>query len=236
MWDHTPFMSLHVKNALKAVELQIRHVPDQKDAVTPKLLKNILCLIRKRSNGNMMALAIIIMFQAFLRQSNLLPRCVAAFDPTRQLTSSDVKVRGGVLSIQVKWSKTQQKLGDNREINLHSIPGSPLCPVAAFRAASMGRRRHTPDSPLITFRDGNPMTLGYVKKAWAAVLKSLCRSARVFSLHSLRRGGTSYVSFQGQAKMTDLRRHGGWSSEAVRAYLKPPKGFVDSVQAARQQL
>ena len=134
-WNHEPFQSLGVTNALKALELQIRHAPNQKAPVTPDLLKNVVSIISHHPNGKVINLALIIMFMAFLRQSNVLPISVAAFDPSRHITVGDVTLSGDVLTIRVKWSKTQQTLGDYREVHLNSISGSPLCPVAAFQAA-----------------------------------------------------------------------------------------------------
>ena len=184
----------------------------------------------------MVVLAIILMFQAFLRQSNLLPHSVALFDKTRQITVGDITDNGDQITIKVKWTKTQQVMGDRQVINLYAIPGSPLCPVSAYRRAQKGRHQVPLSAPLLSFEDGNPITLGYVKRVWGGTLKLLGYSPEEYSLHSLRRGGASFCRYQHQAELIDVKRHGGWRSDCVRAYLKPPPRYRDSVHRALSRL
>ena len=231
-WSTKSIRSLRVVNALKAVDRNIRHVPLQRAPVTPELLRRIVRHMKGRENGPMIVLAILLMFHAFLRQSNLLPRSVRTFDPTRQLTTSDVSVANSTMEITVKWSKTHQTLGDSRVINLHANPRSPLCPVTAYSRTQYIKGRTRPQRPLIAFQDGNPITLGYLKRQWSEVLISLHLSPATYSLHSLRRGGASYCYYQGGASINQVKRHGGWVSDSVRAYLKPPRSFKDSVHRA----
>ena len=233
-----PFENILVKNALRAVDIQVRHVPRQRLPITPAQLSVIISIIIKRRNGNMMALALIIMFQAFLRQSNIFPRTVASFDATRHITFSDISRNKSSITIAVKWSKTQQKLGEHQNITLHALPGSPLCPVTAYDRAMKTRQRATTEAPLITFNDGNPITTGYIKREWARALTAASLPPHMYSLHSLRRGGASFTYYKGGASLSDVIRHGGWSksSQCVRAYLKPPAMYKDTVHRALDTL
>ena len=236
-WSTKSWRSLKVANALKAVDRNVRHVPVQRAPVTPRLLRKILPHIKSQPNGPMMTLAILLMFEAFLRQSNVLPKSVSAFDSTRHLTVLDVRIKAGTMAIKVKWSKTQQTLGDCQVVNLHPLPGSPLCPVAALHRAQHSRKAKVkPSDPLISFTDGNPITLGYIKRAWASALSALNLSPKTYSLHSLRRGGASYCYYEGGASFEQVKRHGGWRTDCVRAYLRPPPQYKDSVHKALQDL
>ena len=235
-WSTHSLRSLKVSNALRAVERNVRHVPRQRSPVSPQLLRRVVMDIGQRDNGPMMCLAIIIMFQAFLRQSNLLPRSVKAFDPTRQLTMSDIKLRPASMDIKVKWSKTQQTFGDTRVTTLHAIPGSSLCPLKSFKAAQHRRGRCRPSAPLIAFPDGNPITLAYLKRAWDDAVSSLGLLPAKYSLHSLRKGGASHCYYKGGAPIHQVMTHGGWKSESVRAYLRPPHSHKTSVHKALLQL
>ena len=223
--------SLRVRNALKAVEIAIRHVPRQSATVSPKTLKRAVLFISKRPHGGMLKLAILLMFHAFLRQSCLLPRTVKSYDHTRQLTVNDVSIHQSDIRINLKWSKTQQKMGDCRTITLHSLPGSVVCPVRAARASC---QPHHPGGtrPLIAFPDGNPMTTGYVKREWKAALKAVGEDPNDHTLHGLRRSGASHVYYSCGASLMDVKKHGGWRSECIRAYLRAPPGHKDTVQRA----
>ena len=110
-----------VLNALRAVERNVRHVPLQRAPVTLHFLRCLASLITKMKGGPMLALPI--MFQAFLRQSNLLLRSLKPFDPI-----SDVRVRRQSINLNIKWSKTQQTFGDGRVFTLPAIAGSPPLP------------------------------------------------------------------------------------------------------------
>ena len=227
--------SLKVAIALRAVDIHIRHVPQQRPPVTPEVLRGVIRVIRQRTNGPMMCLDLILMYEGFLRQSNVLPPSVKKFDPTRHMTVADVQCNDTHLVVKIKWSKTHQTLGDSQVVNLYKIPGSLLCPVAAFVSAYQHQKGHTSTSPLIAFRDGNPITLGYMKRHFESALSVMDIPPTEFSLHSLRRGGASYTYYKG-ADMHDVMRHGGWRSESVRAYLRPPPNFTDTVHRALQQL
>ena len=233
-WRTKALDSIQVSHALRAVEIAMRHVPCQRLPISPKDLTVVVKNLRRRRHGSMMALAVLIMFQAFLRQSNLFPSRVATFDPTRHLTASDISVNDGSICLAIKWSKTQQTLGDNKSVTLHTLPGSPLCPVAAYHRATRGKHSSR-EGPLIRFDDGNPITTGFMKRESDRALREASLSPKRYSLHSLRRGGASYVYYKG-ASLSDVTRHGGWRSESVRAYLKPPPAFKDTVHNALDTL
>ena len=230
------FNSVLVTNAIRAVEMDIRHVKRQKDPVTPQILKSVIKQLSGQPNAQMITLALILMFEAFLRQSNLLPRSVSLFDKTRHMTLGDVADNGKCVTINIKWSKTQQAFGDHQVVNLYAILGSPLCPVTAYRKALRVHPRPRPSAPLISFTDGNPITLGYVKRVWGDALEAIKLSPKTYSLHSLRRGGASFCHFKQGAKLHDVKRHGGWRSDCVRAYLRPPPAHKDSVHLALAHL
>ena len=235
-WSTKVLDTVRVQNALRAVDIQMRHVPAQRRPISPAQLLPVIGHLSSRRHGSMMVLAVILMFQAFLRQSNLFPSTVAGFDPTRQMTVGDIMANGTNITLAIKWSKTQQKFGDHQSITLHALPSSPLCPMAAYNKAARVRRTNAPNSPLITFVDGNSITTGFMKKEWNQALAAVSLPPAHYSLHSLRRGGATFSYFQGGDTLYDVQRHGGWRSDSIRAYLKPPSTFKDSVHRALETL
>ena len=213
--------SIQVNLALRALDMDVRHVPDQKDPASPHVVYHVVRVLSARENGPMLAYGVVLMFQAFLRQSNLLPRTVAEYDYTRQMAVQDVVVHTDRITLHIKWSKTTQKYGDARHIELYAINSSPLCPRHLHFLAQLSSPPMSPRAPLIRFRDGNPITVSHFNRQWKEALMSLGCDPQKLSLHSLRRGGASYAYYDHNATLLEVKRHGSWASDAVRAYLRP---------------
>ena len=213
--------SLQVQNALRALDLQVRHIPDQKDPASPKIVSQVVAVLMGKPNGPMLAYSVVLMFQGFLRQSNLLPRLVGEYDHTRQLAVQDVTVLSDHLSIKITWSKTAQRYGDARTMELYAITSSPLCPRHLHIVSQLTTPPRSGKSPLIRFKDGNPITVSHFNRQWREALLTIGLDPNKLSLHSLRRGGASYAYYEHDAPLLEVKRHGAWASDAVRAYLRP---------------
>jgi hypothetical protein len=86
-----------------------------------------------------------------LRISNVAPVYKPSFDPLRHLRREDVRLVGNTLVIQLRWTKTLQRYLQIACIRLFQIPGSPVCPVAAFMA--MNRSYSVmPCNPFLSYR------------------------------------------------------------------------------------
>ena len=71
-------------------------------------------------------------FFGFFRKSHLLPTSVHNFNPRKQFIKSDFTFHSWGVAISVRWSKTLQFQERLVHIPLHTIPNSPLCPIAAI--------------------------------------------------------------------------------------------------------
>ena len=80
---------------------------------------------------------ILMMFFMMARKSNLLPKSIRSFDPSKQLLRQDIQILDDMLIVHFKWSKTRQ-FGHfrEREVPLKAMPDEPrqanLC-LRAFR-------------------------------------------------------------------------------------------------------
>ena len=230
---HTsPLHHYRVHLALRAISITLRHTPNPKLAVTPAILKKALHHIRLSQANQGVALAIIIMFMAFLRQSSLTPPTVKAFDPSRHLTREDVHTTANGLSIQLKWSKTIQKSCDLKTILIPPTQDPELCPVRAYAAYSAALPAPSPKAPLLVFPDYNPITTRHVCRLWTQALKDAGLSPSAYSLHSLRKGGASYAYNDANAKLNDVMSQGTWRSLSVRDYICPAEQSMNSVHRA----
>ena len=232
-----PLNHYRVLLALRAASITIRHVPSPKESVTPQLLKSALRNVHKLPAHEAVKLALLFMFMGFLRQSTVAPQSVATFDPTRHLTVADVTRTSNGLSVAVKWTKTIQSSADATAILLPATRDRALCPVRAYGAyLDSVSLLAGPDTPLLRHKDGNPLTVPYIRRQWAILLNIIGKKATTFSLHSLRRGAADYTYNTCRADINDVMHQGTWKSQAVRAYIRPSQTAHTSVHRALRRI
>lgn len=218
--DH--FSHNKVKRAILAVEKTVRHTPCPAAIITPELLTDILHVISSHRFFHVLKFLFITMLLSLLRQSNFLAATVKSFDPFRQLTTSDVNLVEGGLLIAIKWEKNHQSGGSNTVI-LPDTNHSYLSPVRAYQQMLAGSPNRRSSDPLICFHDGNNMTVSYVRKVWKAALRYLGKDPTRYTLHGLRRGGTTYLASASKSARTELKRARRWTSNAYLRYVDNPR-------------
>ena len=224
--------SRQVVNAMRAISITLRHISQPALAITPETITKVLAHITALPQPNQLRLAITWMFTGFLRQSNVAPKSVAAFDPSRHFTRGDVHLKQDSVLLNLKWSKTMQKSHSPSTILLEALPGSPLCPVEAYRQLLKAAPTYNSRQPLLQYSDGNPMTAPHISRAWDTLLRLAGIPRKGHTLHGLRRGGASYSYHDGGATLEDVMAHGNWASSAVRAYLAPHTPRTTTVHRA----
>lgn len=216
--DVTCFASIEVSDLMTSVKNNIRHLPVKKAPVSLDMLPSIIYNVLRDPNGCSVVFAITTMFFTFLRQSNLGPRNKTKFDPTRHLLRRDVHLCADGVLYNIKWSKTRQA-GAATTIAAPAMPGQVACPAAAYTRMIQEVPTIYPGQPLLCFPDSSPMPISYVDKVWDAALQAMGIPPRVYTLHSLRRGGATEVYGAGVASLQDIQQHGTWQSQAVYEYL-----------------
>ena len=110
-----------------------------------------------------------------------------------------------------------------RNLSLYTIPGSPLCPVAALthhrRFNAVG-----PSDPLFSVRSGSPpssrpLTFSLFSSFLARVVTALGLDPQAYSPHSFRRGGATFA-FECNVLAEHIKFQGDWSSDAYLVYLE----------------
>lgn len=218
-----PFTHTRVKRALIAVEKTIRHTPIPASCVTPELLKSVLYVLSSHHLFASLRLLFIMMFMSLLRQSNFISQSVQKFDSTRQLTKGDVSISPDGLIIRVKWEKNHQSITGASTILLPPTNDIYLCPVHAYRAMLTASLPHKSSQPLISYHDGNNMTVQFVRKVWRAAMSKLGKDPRSYTLHGLRRGGTTFLASVSKGARSELKHAGRWNSNVYRRYIANPK-------------
>lgn len=213
-----PFASIEVMDMMTSVKTNIRHVPKKRNPVSIEMLPLIVYNISADHNGPTVAFAIILMYMTFLRQSNLAPRNKSKFDPTRHLCRDDVYVSSDAIVFNIKWSKTEQGVATST-IAAPALPGQVICPVRAYYNMIRYAPTIRSPQPLLSFPDGSPLPISYIDRVWDAAFQAMGIPPRVYTLHSLRRGGATEVFGGVNASLQEIQDHGHWKSSAVHQYL-----------------
>ena len=128
-------------------------------------------------------------------------------------------------------------------VPLPSIPGSPLCPVAALQH-HLRLNAVRPSDPLFSVLSGadhitRPLTFRHFSSFLARVVAALGLDPRAYSPHSFRRGGATFA-FECNVPAEHIKFQGDWSSDAYLVYLEmspaQKRRAVNSMAAKINQL
>ena len=155
-------------------------------------------------------------FFLFARKSNLVPDS-DNYVNKKFLLREDIQICENTLIVNVKWSKTIQFGELLLKIPLIEIPGSILCPLAAFR--SMCQKVHAKNSdPLFSLPKRKCITDSQYQSKLREVIAKIGLNPEEYSTHSMRRGGTSFA-FKSQVPIDLIKLHGDWKSDCYQKYL-----------------
>jgi integrase len=201
--------------------MTLRHYPNQKLPITSELLYQICnACDQQGTTGRTLKAIFTMLFFSFLRQSNIAPKTVKTFDPTRHLVKADIFFAPPGYVIFIKWSKTLQH-GRHTLIPVPKITGHPHCPVKAIRQVltdyPTSDKKHTPLFIMPGTND-KTVTTAYLSDALSVILTSLRVDPKMYSLHSFRRGGAS-AAYDAGVSYTHVKAHGTWQSDAFWQYI-----------------
>ena len=193
------FADIRFKMGIKGTRRTMRHCPRKAAALTPRILMAMKAHLRPEVSRDLVSWsAITLGFACMARKSNLVPESSGKFDPDCQLCRSNIEIAAdkSCLTITLTWSKTNQDMDRELVIPVLALPGSPICPVAAYCAAvSAVPARGNGVCPAFAIPapkgaiDKKPVALSYAMLT--ADLKRLLKLAgfdeSLFSSHSIRR-------------------------------------------------
>lgn len=206
---------------LRSIKINKRTPARQRPPVSLQHLRLILHRLREMDYGHQLVVAILTMFVTNFRQSNIAPPSINSFDHTRHLTREDIRIRHSSISIYQKWSKTQQQVGMDRWLSIPRAASSQLCLVAAVIDLFLRSPTLKRSQPLLSFDDGNPITIPYINKAFKLAQRRAGLGRIPYTLHSLRRGGARFLQKAG-VDLPAIATHGGWKSNTIMRYVHQP--------------
>lgn len=219
--DTHSFESRTSTQIVRSISINKRATTRQRPPVGTDVLQRVFSHWRATDRlAHTLITAVLLMFVTSVRQSNLFPTSVRAFDSTRQMTWGDVIWRKDYVKINIKWGKAQQK----STTRYQKIPRAASHRLCTYRALSiLCRSRDTRrNAPLITFADGNPIPVSIMNRKWRSAMKALGLQEFGFTLHSLRRGGARFLQASG-VDVHQIASHAGWKSSAVFDCVQAPQ-------------
>ena len=160
----------------------------------------------------------LVSFYGLLRKSNSVPKS-GRFDPSKFLTRRNivVDISTNMVYIYVGFSKTNQFGARDLVIPVPGNTDSSLDPVRHL-SALFSRVNANPDAP--AFSHGNSTFISY--SSFTTSLKKLLTKsgydAKLYSGHSFRRGGATYLHACGGTALM-VQASGDWSSQCFTRYL-----------------
>lgn len=163
--------------------------------------------------------AILIGFFTFSRRSNLVPISPTKFNPEHQLQRADILVNHGQLVVIFKWSKTNQFSRRALPVPVSALPGTLICPVAAYNhlIATLPARSSDPAFAFLKHGKITPFSQSQLQELIKQLASDIDLDPSNFSTHSLRRGGATFASKTGCGP-EQIKNFGDWKSDCFRIY------------------
>ena len=199
---------------------------DKRTAITLEHLSLILRTCDVNKEWLLAKLAMSLAYFAYLRLSNLAPRTMHTFDPSRHATWADLQPKQQGLVLTLRWSKTRQHITAPQDIPVSALDDKQLCPKNTWSVFSItvGETSDPAATPLLRTTAqprGCTISASMLTRNIRDVIQAAGLSQKGYTPHSFRRGGASCSHHEG-APMEAIKFHGTWSSDAVHRCLLAP--------------
>ena len=217
--QHFPSDSVRIEDTLQGLKRKLMGTPKQVLPIDPVILRRMYKFIDIRKNYDLaLWTAFLVAFYTLFRKANVCPKD-QNFDPETVLTRGDVLIdpNNERVLIFVNFSKTNQY-----QKNCHVIPiprnSDPALDLFSHISTLFRRVKADDDSPALSFSRSSFITHQKFTEKLKSLLSKSGLDPGLFSGHSFRRGGASYLySVGGSTLMVQVM--GSWSSQIFTRYL-----------------
>lgn len=226
-----------VKWAMNAINRDKTYVPRIKNPIPASLLQRMVTLLPDTGNGLIIKAAVLLMYHAALRQSEVLAQSSRTYDCRYNLSRDDVQIIGDTLLVYIKHAKNLQTVYQTKTVTLAASPNPSVCVVRAVRLMYNQLPTKSKEEPCFMFPDTRrPVPIEHVRRKWTQHLQTHGISTSALSLHSLRKAAATEAHYQGCTEL-DIQRYGGWRSNSHRAYIATSQETVNRavINAISQQ-
>ena len=215
--EQIEYDNFRVKSVLGGVKRSLGCMIRQAAPLLPSHLKEMFKSMSNSVGHLAIKVALLLSFRGLLRKSQ-----VTLSDS--MLLRSDFKFYDWGLLINVRRSKTIQFKERELLIPIVYVDPPELC-AAHWCYELFIRTNPLPGEGAVRVPGPNGGFEPLTYQAYQATLKYFCAiiglDPELFSSHSLRRGGCTFLAMQG-ATIAEIRTRGDWSSESVYDYIKLP--------------
>lgn len=219
---------VRVKWALDALKRDTSFVPQVKKPMPTPTLQYLVESIPDDVMGNTLKVAILVIFYAALRQSEVAAPSIVGFDPTRHLTRKDVVFRDDSVVVTVKHAKNMQTIYEQKSIKLQPSVNPRTCVVKAIHRMIMDVKTIAPGDPFLMHQDRRPITVSHLQKQWRQHMGRMGVDSTHFTLHSLRKAAAT-TAYQSGCPDLDIQKYGGWKSDSHKLYITASQDNVNRV-------
>ena len=214
-----PMNSFMIDMTMQGLKRRLAKVPFQVLPLTPAILKKMFLHLNMSSiQDRALWCSYLLSFYGLLRKSSSVPKS-AKYDVNKVLVRRNVSVdiSNNMVYIYLGHGKTNNFC--TRDVII-PVPGNndpALDPVRHLHAL-FNSVQASPDSPAFTYAPGQFIKYASFTSQLKKLLKKSGFSADLYSGHSFRRGGASFLhSCGGTALM--IQASGDWSSQCFTRYL-----------------
>ena len=218
--DHPfPSGSFMIDMTMQGLKRRLARVPFQVLPLTPVILKNMFLHLDMRSPQDLaLWCSYLISFYGLLRKSSAVPK-VDKFDPCKVLVRRNISVdlENNMVYVYLGHSKTNNFC--TRDVMI-PVPGNmdpALDPVRHLHSL-FTTVDASPTSPAFTFAQGQFIKYKTFTTSLKNLLKKAGYDADLYSGHSFRRGGASFLHSCGGTSLM-IQACGDWSSQCFTRYL-----------------
>ena len=231
---YAPLSHRKVHLFIKSVAMNAPYTPKFKANFSVPILLNLVKACDSFPSGFIYKSIFLLAYFAFLRLSNLAPSSSRKFDPTRNFTRGDIIFGPPGAHVIVKWAKSMQSSSKHQVVQIPSLPSSPLCPVSAFKVLLASTPGPSSSPLFVSPPSFSPISAPMVSATLSRILTSLNLDPSHYGFHAFRRSAVSWAADH-DVPLQNLKAHGGWSSNAIHAYLKFTPKASSTVATTFQQ-
>ena len=214
-----PVNSFQVDTTMQGLKRRLAKVPFQVLPLTPAILKKIFVhLDMSKPQDRALWCSYLVTFYGLLRKSSAVPKS-NSFDVNKVLVRRNVRVDtvNNMVYLYLGYGKTNNFC--TRDV-LIPIPGNDdeaLDPVRHL-SALFSNVNTSQDAPAFSFGTNNFITYNIFTSRLKTLLKKAGLDSSLFSGHSFRRGGATFLHQCGGTALM-IQASGDWSSQCFTRYL-----------------
>ena len=212
-----------LESTLKALKRELSGAPLQTLPITPEILLKMYVFIDTNQPKDLASWSsFLTSFYCMLRKASAVPKSLAAFNQTKELTRSKIDIQAGddTVLVLMNYSKTSQFGNKNVVIPLLRNPVPGLDPVYHLRELFQ-RFPLASSLPAFSYLEKGKLkciTYDGFTKELKRLLNLAGLKADSFSGHSFRRGGATYLYRLGADPLL-IQASGDWATDCYTRYV-----------------